>query len=72
MVATLWCAKVPYASAAEASAAAHLTLKRRGNKSRPGDGLKVSAYKCEACGQYHWGHWGNKATPKRKNRRVKP
>jgi hypothetical protein len=60
-----YCAKHPYPTQDKAAKAMHNAMSR-GGKKRAYSGLKVGAYKCDACGHYHWGHYGTNATPKRK------
>ena len=59
-----WCGKIKHESNAKALAAAvaaKKSKKRReggifGSKSRDGLGAKISVYRCNICGFYHWGH----------------
>ena len=62
------CTKMGYKTAAAATRAMKAVIDRKGSRMKKHvGGLKLAAYKCTKCGDYHWGHWGTKAAPKRKN-----
>lgn len=77
-----WCGKHRHNTKAEALAAAVSAKNNNGRKSRRnglkskdhyrGTGAKISVYRCQICGFFHWGHRvkGSKHSSKQKPRRY--
>ena len=54
------CGKVAYASAGAAREAAFGKLRGKASRSKNAGSGKPTAYFCESCGGFHWGHWDGK------------
>lgn len=67
----IYCTKQQFDTAALATKAMKRMKRMKHTKKRK-QNFPASAYKCDVCGQYHWGHHGTDTQMKRQTRRAKP